>query len=118
MRLFLSGRTSTAKFDTTDEYFIDGSVDLAPNWTFGVDAVVRDAGKKNVKAYPVVRPRDQGLCSRWRRLAIPEPGHSTHTDLGLQLHWEGLVNLARERAQYTIEDVREAFEESKTERGI
>ena len=35
----------------------------------------------------------------------------------LQLHWEGLVNLTRERAQYTIEDVRKAFEESKTERG-
>ncbi len=47
-----------------------------------------------------------------------EPGHTSRADLGLQLHWEGLVNLTRERAQYSIEDVREAFEDSKTERGI
>ena len=47
-----------------------------------------------------------------------EPKRTSREDLGLQLHWEGLVNLTRERAQYSIEDVREAFEDSKTERGI
>ena len=45
-----------------------------------------------------------------------EPSHSSRADLGLQLHWEGLLNLTRERAQYTIENVREAFEDSKTKR--
>ena len=45
-----------------------------------------------------------------------QPSHTSRADLGLQLHWEGLMNLTRERAQYTIEDVREAFEDSKTKR--
>ncbi len=35
-----------------------------------------------------------------------QPSHTSRADLGLQLHWQGLVNLTRERAQYTIEDLR------------
>ncbi len=42
-----------------------------------------------------------------------EPSHSNRDDLGLDLHWDGLLNLARERAEYTIEDVRDAFEDSR-----
>ena len=45
-----------------------------------------------------------------------EPIHSNRDDLGLDLHWDGLLNLTRERAEYTIEDVRDAFEDSKTVR--
>ena len=47
-----------------------------------------------------------------------EPSHTSRDDLGLQLHWEGLLNMTRERGEYAIEDVREAFEDSKTVRGI
>ncbi len=45
-----------------------------------------------------------------------DPSRSSREDLGLDLHWEGLLNLTRERAEYTIEDVREAFEDSKSVR--
>lgn len=36
-------------------------------------------------------------------------------DLGLQLHGSGLMALARDRSRYTMEDLREAYEESKIE---
>ena len=45
-----------------------------------------------------------------------EPGRTSRDDLGLQVHWEGLVNMTRERAEYTLDHVRQAFEESKTVR--
>jgi hypothetical protein len=47
-----------------------------------------------------------------------EPGKTSRRDLGLQLHWEGLLNMTRKRGEYTIEHVREAFEDSKTVRGM
>ncbi len=47
-----------------------------------------------------------------------EPSQTSRADLGLQLHWAGLLNLTREGGEYTIEHVREAFEDSKTVRGI
>ena len=47
-----------------------------------------------------------------------EPSHTSRADLGLQLHWEGLLNMTRKRGEYAIEDVREAFEDSKTVRGV
>ncbi|MCH7565235.1 MAG: hypothetical protein IH968_15595 [Gemmatimonadetes bacterium] len=47
-----------------------------------------------------------------------EPSHTSRTDLGLQLHWEGLLNITRKRGEYTIEHVREAFEDSKNVRGV
>jgi len=46
-----------------------------------------------------------------------EPSHTSRADLGLQLHWEGLLNMTRKRGEYTIEHVREAFEDSRTVRG-
>ena len=46
-----------------------------------------------------------------------EPNRTSRDDLGLQLHWDGLVNMTRERAEYTLEHVHEAFEASKIERG-
>ncbi len=45
-----------------------------------------------------------------------EPSHTSRDDLGLDLHWDGLLNLTRERGEYTLRDVRDAFEDSKTER--
>ena len=39
-----------------------------------------------------------------------EPSRSSRADLGLDLHLDGIVNLTRERAEYTVEDVRDAFE--------
>ncbi len=47
-----------------------------------------------------------------------EPSHTSRADLGLELHMQGLLNMTRKRGEYTIEHVREAFEESKTVRGI
>ncbi len=47
-----------------------------------------------------------------------EPSHTSRADLGLQLHWEGLLNMTRERGEYTIEHVRKAFEDSRRVRGI
>ena len=45
-----------------------------------------------------------------------EPSHTSRDDLGLDLHWDGLLNLTRERGEYTLRDVSDAFEDSKTER--
>ncbi len=45
-----------------------------------------------------------------------EPNRTSRDDLGLDLHWDGLLNLTRERAEYTLRDVRDAFEDSKAER--
>ena len=44
-----------------------------------------------------------------------EPGHVSRADLGLQLHERGLANLVRERGPYTLEDIRQAVEDSKIE---
>ncbi len=44
-----------------------------------------------------------------------EPNRTSRDDLGLELHLEGLANLARERPKYTLEHVHEAFEASKIE---
>ncbi len=46
-----------------------------------------------------------------------EPNRTSRDDLGLQLHWDGLENMTRERVEYTLEHVREAFEVSKIESG-
>ncbi len=45
-----------------------------------------------------------------------EPSHSNRDDLGLDLHWDGRLNLTRDRGESTIEDVRAAFEDSRTVR--
>ena len=34
-----------------------------------------------------------------------EPSHTSRADLGLQLHGKGLMNLLRERAQYTLDEI-------------
>ncbi len=47
-----------------------------------------------------------------------EPSHTSRADLGLELHMQGLLNMTRKRGEYTLEHVREAFEDSKTVRGI
>jgi hypothetical protein len=45
-----------------------------------------------------------------------EPSRTSREDLGLDLHWDGLLNLTRDRAEYSLRDVRDAFEDSKSER--
>ncbi len=47
-----------------------------------------------------------------------EPNRTSRDDLGLQLHWEGLANMTRERGEYTLEHVHEAFEASRIVRGM
>ncbi len=46
-----------------------------------------------------------------------EPTRTSRDDLGLEAHMAGLVNMTRNRAEYTLDHVRQAFEESKTVRG-
>ena len=43
------------------------------------------------------------------------PAKASQGDLGLQLHGSGLMAVARDGSRYTMEDLREAFEESKIE---
>ena len=43
-----------------------------------------------------------------------EPARVSRYDLGLEAHMSGLVNMTRNRAEYTLDHVRQAFEESKT----
>ena len=42
-----------------------------------------------------------------------ESDQSSRASLGLQLHGKGLMTLARDRSQYTMEDLQDAFEKSK-----
>ena len=42
-----------------------------------------------------------------------EPRSTGREDLGLQLHGNGLMALARDRSEYSREDLQKAFEESK-----
>ena len=42
-----------------------------------------------------------------------EPSPTSRDDLGLQLHGSGLMTLARDRSKFTMEELYEAFEESK-----
>jgi hypothetical protein len=47
-----------------------------------------------------------------------EPSRVSRDDLGLEAHMAGLVNMTMKKAEYTLDHVRQAFEESKTVRGI
>ena len=42
-----------------------------------------------------------------------EPGPANLEDLELQMHGSGLMTLARDRSNYTMADLQEAFEESR-----
>ncbi len=44
-----------------------------------------------------------------------DPGHTSHADLGLQLHAKGLSNLLKERSQYSLEEIRQVVTDSKIE---
>jgi trehalose transport system substrate-binding protein len=47
----LTPQYPTATFDTTNTYLLNESVALAQNWPFGVNVIVKDGGKTEVKAY-------------------------------------------------------------------
>lgn len=47
----LTPQYPTATFDTTNTYLLNESVVLAQNWPFGVNVIVKDGGKTEVKAY-------------------------------------------------------------------
>jgi len=86
-------------------------------------------GGRNAQSCLLDAPTSGGFGSRLGPGSVPEqicagasqttwngvePSHTRRADLGLQLHWEGLLNMTRKRGEYTIEHVREAFEDSKT----
>lgn len=48
---YLSPQYPTATFDTTNTYILNESVVLAQNWPFGVNVIVREGGKEEVKTY-------------------------------------------------------------------
>lgn len=47
----LTPQYPTATFDTTNTYLLNESVALAQNWPFGVNVIVKEGGKTEVKAY-------------------------------------------------------------------
>ncbi len=48
---YLSPDSKKADWNTTNKYLAQGSFDLASNWPFGVNVIVKDGGKKEIKAY-------------------------------------------------------------------
>lgn len=42
-----------------------------------------------------------------------EPSSASREDLGLQLHGSGLMTLARDRSEFSMEDLQDAFEKSR-----
>jgi trehalose transport system substrate-binding protein len=48
---YLSPDSRTADWNTMNRYLATGAVYLGANWPFGVNVIVRDAGKKEIKAY-------------------------------------------------------------------
>lgn len=51
LKPYLTPQYPTATFDTTNTYILNGSVDLAQNWPFGVNVIVSQGGKKEVLTY-------------------------------------------------------------------
>lgn len=51
LKPYLTPQYPTATFDTTNTYLLNDSVVLAQNWPFGVNVIVQDGGKKEVKTY-------------------------------------------------------------------
>ena len=49
---YLSPDSKKAKWDTTNTYLANGSFYVAQNWPFGVNIIVKDYGKEEIKAYP------------------------------------------------------------------
>ncbi len=47
---YLSDKTKDAKFDTMNDYLLEGVAYLAPNWTFGISEVVKGR-RQDIKAY-------------------------------------------------------------------
>jgi trehalose transport system substrate-binding protein len=48
---YLTPQYPTATFDTTNTYILNESVVLAQNWPFGINVIVKDGGKEEVKTY-------------------------------------------------------------------
>lgn len=51
LRPYLTPQYPTATFDTTNTYLLNESVVLAQNWPFGVNVIVREGGKEEIKTY-------------------------------------------------------------------
>jgi trehalose transport system substrate-binding protein len=48
---YLTPQYRTAKFDTDNTYLLNESSVLAQNWPFGINVIVQDAGKEEIKTY-------------------------------------------------------------------
>jgi len=48
---YMTPQYPTAKFDTMNTYLLNESVDLGQNWPFGINVIVGDGKKTEVKAY-------------------------------------------------------------------
>lgn len=51
LKPYLTPQYPTATFDTTNTYLLNDSVVLAQNWPFGVNVIVDEGGKKEIKTY-------------------------------------------------------------------
>ena len=86
------------------------NLDVPPTPDFWMHQLPADSGAaRNLVLYPtklseeLMKLMDRGL----------EPSSTSREDLGLQLHGNGLMTLARDRSKYTMADLHEAFEDSK-----
>ena len=84
--------------------------EVPPKPDFWMHQLPTDSGADpNLVLYPtklsdeLVKLMDEGV----------EPSPTSREDLGLQLHGNGLMALARNRSEYSMADLQKAFEESK-----
>lgn len=80
----LTPQYPTATFDTTNTYLLNESVVLAQNWPFGVNVIVKQGGKTEIKAYEGwAGPSGNALVLGGDVLAIAKG--SQNRDMGLDL---------------------------------
>ena len=84
--------------------------EVPPTPDFWMHQLPADSGAaRNLVLYPTIlseelmKLMDKGV----------EPSPASREDLGLQLHGNGLMTLARDRSKYSMADLHEAFEESR-----
>jgi len=52
LKEYMTPQFPTAKFDTMNTYLLNESVDIGQNWPFGINVIVGEGKKTDVKAYP------------------------------------------------------------------
>lgn len=83
---YLSPDSGRAKWDTTNQFLAQESAYLAQNWSFGIERLVKDYGKTDIKTYSGwTGPSREAHVVGGEVLGIPEG--SAHKDLALDFIW-------------------------------